>query len=96
MIFVKVDQIFLEGQYGGQPVLSLIQVFQKMPEKEIKHELLMEIYKEYLRGQCGLDCIYLLKIHEHFLKGQYGSNHIVFFCFLCRIPVLENRANSKI
>ena len=41
----------------GQPVLSLIQVLQKMLETEIKGVLLMEIYKESLRGQYGLGCI---------------------------------------
>ena len=41
----------------GQTGLSLIQVFQKMLEIEIKYELLMEIYKESLRGQYVLDCI---------------------------------------
>ena len=37
----------------GQTTLSLIQIFQKMLETEIKHELLKEIYKELLRRQCG-------------------------------------------
>ena len=36
-----------------QPILSLIQVFQKMLEMEIKNQLLMEIYKECLRRQYG-------------------------------------------
>ena len=40
----------------GPPVLSLIQIFQKMLEREIKHELLMEINKESLRKQYGSDC----------------------------------------
>ena len=35
----------------GQTVLSLIQNFQNILETEIKYELLMEIYKESLRGQ---------------------------------------------
>ena len=34
----------------GQPVLFLIQIFEKMLETEIKHELLIEINKESLRG----------------------------------------------
>ena len=34
----------------GQPVVSLIQVLQKMLETEIKGKLLMEIDKEFLRG----------------------------------------------
>ena len=40
----------------GQPVLSLIQVFQKMLKTEIKHELLIEINTKSLRGQYGSDC----------------------------------------
>ena len=70
------------------PVLSLIQGFQKILETEIKHELLMEIYKESLRRQYGSNRIlertvlvglyYLLKIGENFVEGQYGSNRIVF------------------
>ena len=38
----------------GQPVSSLIQIFQKIFETEIKHKLLIEIYNESLRGQYGL------------------------------------------
>ena len=89
-----------------QPVFSLIQVFAEMFETEIKHELLMEIYKESLRGQYGLNRIfertiwvglyYLLKIDENFVKEQYGSNCIAFYNFFCRTPVLENRFNSDI
>ena len=73
-----------------QPVLSLIQVFQKMLETEIKHELLMEIYKEFLRRQYGSNrilednmgwTVLHLKIDENLVKGQYGRcdglNHIV-------------------
>ena len=41
----------------GQPVLSRSQVFQKILQTELKHEFLMEIYKESLRGQCGSGCI---------------------------------------
>ena len=91
----------------GRPVLSLLQIFQKMLEREIKHELLMEIYKEYLRRQYGLNrklertiwvgLYYLLKTDENFVKGQYGSNLIiVFYDFFCRTPVLEIRINSEI
>ena len=71
-----------------QPVLFLIQVFQKM--LEIKHKLLMEFYKEFLRGQYGPNRIlertiwvgyYLLKIDENFVSGHYGSDRIVFYDF---------------
>ena len=51
-VFIKVVQ---KGSMG-QPVLSLIQVFQKMLETEIKHKLLMEINKKSMRGQYGSDC----------------------------------------
>ena len=40
----------------GQPVLFLIQIFQKMFETEVKHKLLLEINRESLRGQYGSDC----------------------------------------
>ena len=42
-----------------QPILSLIQIFQKMLETEIKHELLIEINKESLRGHMGQTIISL-------------------------------------
>ena len=45
-----------------QPVLYLIQVLQKMLETEIKDELLLEIYKESLRGQHGSSCIIFRKL----------------------------------
>ena len=35
----------------AQPVLYLIQIFQKMLETEIKHKFSMEIYKKSLKGQ---------------------------------------------
>ena len=35
----------------AQPVLYLIQIFQKMLETEIKRKFLMEIYKKPLKGQ---------------------------------------------
>ena len=89
-----------------QPVLSLIQVFQKMLETEIKHELLMEIYKESLRRQYGSNrilertiCVrlyYLSKIDENFLKGKYGLNCIVFYDFFCHTPVKFIHKESKI
>ena len=41
----------------GQPVLPLVQIFLKKLEAEIKHELLMETYKEYLKGQYLSNCI---------------------------------------
>ena len=34
-----------------QPVLSLIQIYRKVLETEIKHKLLMEINNEALKGQ---------------------------------------------
>ena len=40
----------------GQPILSLIQIFEKMLETEIKHKILMEINKESFRGKNGSDC----------------------------------------
>ena len=74
-----------------QTALSLIQVFQKMIETEIKHKLLMEIYKESLKRQyrsnrtlertIWVGLYFLLKIDENFAKGQYGSNKIVFYDF---------------
>ena len=64
----------------AQPILSLIQVFYKMYETEIKHELLMEIYKESLRT-IWTRLYYLLKIDENFVKGQYEPNHILVYDF---------------
>ena len=75
----------------GQPILSPIQIFQKMLETEIKKELLMEIYKESLRRKyeskrvlertIWVGLYYPLKIDENFVKGQYGLNQIVFYDF---------------
>ena len=51
VFFLKVNQIFLKGQYGST---------RNVPDSrfsEIKHELLKEIYQESLRRQYGLDCI---------------------------------------
>ena len=60
-----------------KPYLSLIQIFQKVLEAEIKYKLLMEICKESLRRQYGSNRIlestiwvglyYLLKIDENFV-----------------------------
>ena len=87
-----------------QPILSLIQVFQKMLESEIKHELLMEIYKESLRRQYESNRIlertvlvglyYLLKIGENFVEGQYGSNRIVFNDFFA-VPRFQKPGKQR-
>ena len=52
MFFIKVGQIFLKGQYGSTRIVPDSK-FQKMLETEIKHELLIEINKESLRGHMG-------------------------------------------
>ena len=51
MFFIKVNQIFLKGQYGSTGIVP------DSSFSEIKHKLLKEIYKESLRGQYGLNCI---------------------------------------
>ena len=51
MCFIQKLAKFLYNGGMGQPVLSLIQIFQKMLETDIKYELLMEIYKESLTNQ---------------------------------------------
>ena len=51
MFFIKVNQIFLKGQYGSIGIVS------DSSFSEIKHKLLKEICQESLRGQYGLDCI---------------------------------------
>ena len=38
-----------------QPVLPLTEIFQKIVDTEIEHELLMETYKESLKGQYESD-----------------------------------------
>ena len=48
VFFIKVDLIFLKGQYGSTRI-ALIHIFQKMLEIDIKHKLWMEISKESLR-----------------------------------------------
>ena len=57
MFFYKSWLNFSKKYSMGQPILSLIQIFQKMLETEIKHKVLIEINKESLRGhmsQTGL------------------------------------------
>ena len=51
MCFIQKLAKFSYNGSMGQPVLSLIQIFQKMLETDIKYELLMEIYKESLTNQ---------------------------------------------
>ena len=51
MCFIQKLAKFLYNGSMCQPVLSLIQIFQKMLETDIKYELLMEIYKESLTNQ---------------------------------------------
>ena len=51
MCFIQKLAKFLYNGSMGQPVLPLIQIFQKMLETDIKYELLMEIYKESLTNQ---------------------------------------------
>ena len=80
MCFLKIDQIFLKGQC--QPILSLIQVFQKILEKEIKHEFLMEIYKESLRGQYRSDCTIFWWLMKNLWKDNMDWTILSFIYLL--------------
>ena len=73
----------------GQTILSLIQVFQKMLETEIKYELLVEIYKESLRVRPFEDW-------WKFCERTIGIEPYCLLWFFCSTPVLENQVNSKI
>ena len=57
----------------------LIQIFQKMlenSETEIRHELLMEIYKESLKGQYESDCIiFSSEICKQILESKLRLHH---------------------
>ena len=62
----------------GQTILSLIPVFQRMLETEITYKLLMEIYKESLRGQ-------------KFCEKTIWIEPNCILWFFCHTPVLENQ-----
>ena len=66
----------------GQPILSLIQVFQKILEKEIKHEFLMEIYKESLRGQYRSDCTIFWWLMKNLWKDNMDWTILSFIYLL--------------
>ena len=66
----------------GQPVLSLIQIFQKMLEREIKHELLMEINKESLRGQYVSDCNIFWRLMKVLWKDNMDRTVLSLMIFL--------------
>ena len=78
-----------------QPVLSLIQVFQKMLETEIKRNLLMEIYNKSLRAQCGLGCIIFWRLMKILWKDSMGQALLSFLIFL-PYASLENQVPCKI
>ena len=65
----------------GQPILSLIQIFQKMLETEIKYKLLMEINKESL-GQYGSDCNIFLSLMKMLWKENMDQTVLSFMIFL--------------
>ena len=54
----------------AQPVLYLIQIFQKMLETEIKHKFSMEIYKKSLKGQQRT----VLSFNRNFKKNIWKQN----------------------
>ena len=47
VLFIKVHQIFLKGQYGSTRIV---------PDSSFSKDVLMEINKESLRGQYGSEC----------------------------------------
>ena len=65
----------------GQPILSLIQIFQKMLETEIKYKLLMEINKESL-GQYGSDCNIFLSLMKMLWKENMDQTVLSFMIFV--------------
>ena len=54
----------------AQPVLYLIQIFQKILETEIKHKFSMEIYKKSLKGQQRT----VLSFNRNFKKNIWKQN----------------------
>ena len=61
----------------GQPALSLIQVFEKMLKTNKRVAFEGDLYR-ILESTIWVGLYYLLKIDENFVKGQCGSNRIVF------------------
>ena len=55
VLFIKVDQIFLKGQYGSTRIVS-DSSFSKDASNRSKTRALMEISKESLRVRYGSDC----------------------------------------
>ena len=78
-----------------QPVLSLIQVFQKMLETEMKHELLMEIYKESLRGQYGWVCVFFWRLMKILWKDNIDQSALSFMIFLLYLGFSFNFQSMK-
>ena len=70
-------------------VLSLIQVFQKMLE------ILMEIYKEFLRRQYVLGCIIFWRLMKILWKDNMAQPVLSFMVFL-PYTSLENCVKSEI
>ena len=66
----------------GQPVLFLIQIFQKMFETEVKHKLLLEINRESLRGQYGSDCNIFWRLMKMLWKDNMDQTVLSFMIFL--------------
>ena len=73
----------------GYHVLPLIQVFQKMLE------ILIEIYKEFLRQQYGLGCIIFWRLMKILWKDNMDQTVLSFMIFL-PYTSLENCVNSEI
>ena len=73
----------------GYHVLPLIQVFQKMLE------ILIEIYKEFLRQQYGSGCIIFWRLMKILWKDNMDQTVLPFMIFL-PYTSLENCINSEI
>ena len=71
-----------------QTVFCLIQVFQKMLETEIKQKFLIEIYKEFLRGQAGLAYIIFWRLMKILWQGNMDQT-VFSFKFFLPYPSLE-------
>lgn len=97
--FIKVDKIFLKGQY-----FPWFKIFKRCLKQKINHELLMETYKESLKGQYCSDCIVFWSEFAKIIgKQKWRLNFceiwIKLYCllwFFWHILVLEKWVNHDI
>ena len=94
MFFIKINQIFLKGQYQSTCIVPNSSFAQDAWNIN-KRRVLMEIYKEFLRGQYGLWDVLSFQDWWKFCERAIWIKPYCLLWFFLLYPGLENQLIAR-